>query len=127
MLIPEELLYHKSHEWVRIEGDEAVMGISDFAQSSLGDITYVELPELGAIIANGDELGAIESVKAASELYSPLSGEIIAVNDALTDMPELVNKSPYEKGWIMRVKLSSQPEDLLQAKEYEALCAEEHE
>lgn len=126
MSIPTELLYHKSHEWVKIEGDEAIIGISDFAQHSLGDITYVEVPDIGGVFAAGDELGAIESVKAASELYSPVSGEVIAVNEVLADTPELVNQSPYDKGWIVRIKLSAQPEGLLDAKDYEALCVEDH-
>lgn len=126
MLIPSELLYQKSHEWVRIEGDEAFVGISDFAQNSLGDITYVELPEIGAILEGGVEFGTIESVKAASELYSPISGEVIEVNNALSDRPELINQSPYQDGWIMRVKLSSQPQELLQSKDYDKLCSEEH-
>ena len=121
---PANLLYAESHEWVRMEGDEAVLGITDHAQHSLGDITYVELPAVGDTLASGQEMGVVESVKAASDLYSPVQGEVVAVNEALNDTPELVNQSPYEQGWMVRVKLSAQPDGLLSAADYEKVCQE---
>ena len=121
---PANLLYAESHEWVRMEGDEAVLGITDHAQHSLGDITYVELPAVGDTLASGQEMGVVESVKAASALYSPVQGEVVAVNEALNDTPELVNQSPYEQGWMVRVKLSAQPDGLLSAADYEKVCQE---
>ena len=121
---PTNLLYAESHEWVRVEGDEAVLGITDHAQHSLGDITYVELPAVGDTLASGQEMGVVESVKAASDLYSPVQGEVVAVNEALNDTPELVNQSPYEQGWMVRVKLSAQPDGLLSATDYEKVCQE---
>jgi glycine cleavage system H protein len=122
---PKELLYAKSHEWARIEGDEAVVGITHFAQEQLGDLTFVELPQLGDEAVAGEEIGSVESVKAASELYSPVSGEIIAVNAALENAPELVNQDAFGAGWIFRVKLTAEPEGLLDADAYAALCAAE--
>lgn len=121
----KELLYAKSHEWARIEGDEAVVGITHFAQEQLGDLTFVELPQLGDEAVAGEEIGSVESVKAASELYSPVSGEIIAVNAALENAPELVNQDAFGAGWIFRVKLTAEPEGLLDADAYAALCAAE--
>ena len=121
---PTNLLYAESHEWVRVEGDEAVLGITDHAQHSLGDITYVELPAVGDTLASGQVMGVVESVKAASDLYSPVQGEVVAVNEALNDTPELVNQSPYEQGWMVRVKLSAQPDGLLSAADYEKVCQE---
>lgn len=125
MANPENLLYSKSHEWTRVEGDEAVIGITDYAQDQLGDITFVEMPEVGDTLEAGDELGSVESVKAASELYMPVSGEIVAVNEALEDEPEMVNASPFENGWLIKVKLSSEPEGLLSASDYAELVANE--
>lgn len=125
MNIPAELKYSKSHEWVRIEGDEATIGISHFAQEQLGDLTFVELPAAGDSINAGEEMGSVESVKAASELYAPVSGEVIAVNEALEDAPEAVNEAPYTDGWMLKVKLSSAPEGLLSAEEYTALVESE--
>ncbi len=122
---PTELLYDKTHEWVRIEGEEAVIGITHFAQDSLGDITYVDLPGEGTELNAGDEFGSIESVKAASELYSPVTGEVIAANHALNNTPEVVNNSPYTDGWMLRIKLSAKPEGLMDAAAYEAFCAEQ--
>ena len=122
---PANLQYSKSHEWVRIEGDEAVVGITMFAQDALGDITYVEAPSAGDEVAAESECGSIESVKAASDLISPVSGEVTAVNAALEGTPEVVNKDPYGEGWIYRVKLSSAPEGLLDAAAYEAFCEQE--
>ncbi|GFM35357.1 glycine cleavage system protein GcvH [Desulfovibrio psychrotolerans] len=127
MKTPDNLLYNKTHEWADIDGDIAVVGITDFAQELLGDITFVELPGVGDTVAAGAEMGSIESVKAASELYAPVSGEVIAVNSALEDSPEKVNESPYEEGWLIKVRISSEPGNLLSATEYAELAAsEEH-
>ncbi len=125
MSVPADLLYTDTHEWVRIEGDEAVIGITQFAQEQLGDLTFVDLPAVGDTLATGQEMGSVESVKAASELYSPLAGTVSAVNDALSGAPELVNQSPYTDGWMVRVKLSGTPEGLLSAADYEAVVARE--
>ena len=117
-------LYQKSHEWIRVDGDQAVIGISDYAQSELNDVVYVELPEVGDALEKGDEFGSVESVKAASELYMPAGGEVIAVNEALEDTPELINSSPFGDGWMMRIKLSDPAdlEDLLSAPAYKSEC-----
>lgn len=125
MANPENLLYSKSHEWTRVEGEEAVIGITDYAQDQLGDITFVEMPEVGDTLEVGDELGSVESVKAASELYMPVSGEVIAINEALEDEPEMVNASPFENGWLIKIKLTSEPEGLLSASDYAELVANE--
>jgi glycine cleavage system H protein len=119
------LLYAKSHEWVKIEGDEAVVGITDFAQEQLGDLTFVELPQPGDQAEAGQEIGSVESVKAASEIYSPVTGEVIAVNTALEDAPELINSDPFGEGWMFRVKLAEQPSGLLDADAYAEVCAAE--
>jgi glycine cleavage system H protein len=111
MDIPSGLKYSKDHEWVRIEANIGTVGITDYAQGELGDVVYVELPEVGRKIAMGETFGTIEAVKAVSELYSPVSGEITEVNDKLQDDPALVNKSPYADGWMVKVKLSD-PGDL---------------
>jgi glycine cleavage system H protein len=126
MNIPDTLLYSRTHEWVRIEGDEAVMGITHFAQEQLGDITYVDLPAAGARLAQGKEMGSIESVKAASELYSPVDGSVTAANEDLASGPELVNRDPYGEGWMLRIALSARPQGLLSASEYAGFCAEPH-
>jgi glycine cleavage system H protein len=119
--------YLPSHEWVRVVGDQAVIGISDYAQSELNDVVYVELPEVGDAIEKGEEFGSVESVKAASEMYAPVSGEVIAVNEALEDTPELVNQSPFEKGWMIRIQLMdpSEVDELLDVEAYKALCESE--
>lgn len=119
---PTDRLYHDSHEWAKIEGEEALVGITFFAQDQLGDITYVDLPAVGDTLEAGDEYGSIESVKAASDLFSPVSGEVIAVNEDLDADPEIVNGDPYEKGWMIRVKLSGQPSGLLSAADYDKSC-----
>lgn len=119
---PTDRMYDATHEWVKVEGDEALIGITDFAQSQLGDITYVDLPAAGDSIEAGAEFGSIESVKAASDLFSPVSGEVIAVNEELDDDPEIINGDPYEKGWMLRVKLSAQPTGLLSAADYDKSC-----
>ncbi len=116
---PEDLLYAATHEWVRIEGEEAVIGITEFAQEQLGDITFVDLPSVGTILEVGQEMGSVESVKAASEIYSPVVGEVIEVNTDLDASPEIINESPYDGGWMIRVKISSPPSGLMSAEEYE--------
>ena len=122
---PTDLLYSKSHEWLRVEGEEAVVGITHFAQESLGDITYVELPLVGDEVSEDAEFGSVESVKAASDLVSPVSGAVVGINTALEQAPEKCNSDPYGEGWLMRVKFSSKPEGLLDAAGYEAFCATE--
>ena len=119
MNYPEDLLYAATHEWVRVEGDEAVIGITDFAQEQLGDITFIDLPAAGTILEAGQEMGSVESVKAASELYAPVTGEVLEVNADLDATPEIINESPYDGGWMIRVKLSSSPSGLMNVEEYE--------
>jgi len=116
-------LYQDSHEWIRVEGNEGIIGISDYAQSELNDVVYVELPEVGDAIERGDEFGSVESVKASSELYMPASGEVIAINEALEDSPELVNEDAFGKGWMIRIRLMDTAElkDLLDASAYRSL------
>ena len=119
--IPSELRFANSHEWVRLEDDgTATVGISEHAQEALGDVVFVELPEVDSILAAGDEAGVVESVKAASEIYAPLSGEVIVVNEALEEAPETVNSNPYDEGWFFRIKLSDQGElsELMDAEAY---------
>jgi glycine cleavage system H protein len=120
MNIPKNLKYAKTHEWLRVEGDIAVVGLSDHAQNELTDIVYVELPAIGAQVEAAKECGVVESVKAASDIYAPASGEVIAANDELSHAPELLNDDPYGKGWMFKVKLSDQSEinDLLSPDEY---------
>lgn len=119
--------YQDSHEWSRREGDLIVCGITDFAQESLSDVVYVELPEVGATLAKGDIFGVVESVKAASDLYIPMSGEIVEINDALEDEPEVVNDDPFGAGWIIKFKPSDpgQWDNLLSPADYEKSAAEE--
>lgn len=119
--IPKELKYQDSHEWVRDEGDgTATIGITDHAQDSLGDVVFVELPEVGRVLAVGEESAVVESVKAASDIYAPVSGEVIAINEALEDDPEIVNNSPYGDGWFFKVRMAnaSELEGLLDAASY---------
>lgn len=118
--ILDDLKYIASHEWVRIEGDVVVIGITDHAQDLLGDLVFVELPEVDAELTAGDECGVVESVKAASDIYSPLSGKVVEVNETLADTPELVNSSPYQDGWIYKLELANNAEleDLLDADGY---------
>ncbi|WP_029457975.1 glycine cleavage system protein GcvH [Solidesulfovibrio alcoholivorans] len=122
----KDLLYTNTHEWVRVEDEIAVIGITDFAQEQLGDITYVELPAVGDVLEAGQEMGSVESVKAASELYCPVSGEVIEVNDELEAAPEKVNSDPFGEGWMLRVKLSAEPVGLLSPEEYEEIAKSEH-
>ncbi len=119
----EGLLYTDSHEWVKVEGEYAYIGITDFAQHQLGNIVYVDIPEVGDEIKQGDEFGAVESVKAASDLLSPVSGEIVEVNEKLTDEPELINKNAFDS-WMLKVKLSDAAElkSLMDSKAYAEIC-----
>lgn len=121
--------YAKSHEWVRVEGDVAVVGVSDYAQHLLSDIVYVELPEVGDTVTKGEPFGTVESVKAAEDAYSPVSGEVVEVNADLEDSPEWVNEDPYDKAWMLKVTLSdpSELDDLMDAATYEAYVQEEEE
>ena len=126
--IPSDLRYVDSHEWIRLEDDGSVtVGITDHAQEALGDVVFVELPEVDAELALGAEAGVVESVKAASDIYVPISGKILAVNEALADDPELVNNDPYEDGWFFRMKPSdaAELEVLLTAEAYAAVCEDE--
>ena len=122
--ILEGLRYSESHEYVKIEGDYAVVGITDFAQEQLGNVVYVDVPEVGDEVTAGETFGAVESTKAASDLVGPVSGEVVEVNEALEDEPELVNKDAFGEGWIIKVKLTNpeEVEQLLDAKGYEAAC-----
>jgi glycine cleavage system H protein len=122
--IPEELQYTRSHEWVRTEGDTATVGITDHAQEELGDIVFVELPEQGATFDPGDSFSTVESVKAVSDLYAPVGGEVVEVNEALIDSPEKINEDPYGDGWIVKLRISDEG-DLLSASDYERLLEEE--
>lgn len=123
MNVPGDRRYTKEHEWVAVDGETAAIGITDFAQSELGDIVYVELPETGKRVAAGDVLGTIESVKAVSEIYAPLSGEVVEVNSALDERPEIVNSDPHGEGWYCKMKLADpgELEALLDAAAYEKL------
>ena len=118
---PEDNRYATSHEYVHVEGDTGTIGITDYAQKELGDVVFVELPQVGTQLEMGDELGSIESVKAVSELFSPVGGEVIEVNEALADKPELVNTDPYGDGWMVRIRVAdaTEADELMGAEEYE--------
>ncbi len=122
-MYPTDFFYSKDHEWVKIEGGEAVVGITDFAQKQLGDVVYVELPPVGTQLDVHQTIGVVESVKAVSDVYSPVSGEVIAVNENLNDSPEMLNQDPHGQGWIMRLKIrdKSDTEKLMTAADYERL------
>ncbi len=127
--VPEDLHYSKDHEWVRVEGDVAVIGITDYAQNSLGDVVYVELPKAGEEFSVNESFGSVESVKAVSEVFTPVSGTVTQVNDALADEPEKVNEDPYGQGWMIRLRMSKPGEvdSLLTAAEYEDFTKAETE
>lgn len=110
MSAPKDLKYSKSHEWVRVDGDVATIGLGDYAQNELGDITYLELPDVGDTIAAGEPLGVVESVKAASDIYAPISGEVVEQNQKAIDGPELVNQSPFGDAWLLKVKITNPAE-----------------
>lgn len=127
--VPEHLHYSKDHEWVRVEGDIAVVGITDHAQEQLGDVVYVELPKAGEDFAAHESFGSVESVKAVSEIFTPVSGKVTEANDVLNDEPEKVNSDPYGEGWMIKIKMSSSGEvdSLLTAAEYEDFTKAESE
>ena len=129
MSYPEDLRYTKEHEWVRVAGDVGTIGITDHAQKELGDIVYVDLPKVGAHIEHGKSLGSVESVKAVSEIFTPVSGKVAAVNESLNDEPEKVNQDPYGEGWMIKITMSSSGEvdSLLTAAEYEDFTKAESE
>jgi glycine cleavage system H protein len=124
-MVPTDLRYTKDHEWVRVDGDEATVGITEYAASQLGDIVFVELPDAGRKLDQHATFGVVESVKAVSDLFAPVSGEVLATNDALTGAPELVNGEPYGDGWMIRIRLADpdETEGLLDASAYDALIA----
>ncbi len=121
-MFPEDLKYYKEHEWVRTESDVATIGISDYAQSALGDIVYLELPEIGETLSAGDTFGEVESVKSVSQLFTPVGGEIVEVNTELANAPETINSNPYDEGWMIKVKMSdtAELEELMSGSEYQA-------
>jgi glycine cleavage system H protein len=127
MEFPEELKYTEEHEWVMVEEDLAVVGITDFAQDALGDVVFVELPEVGTAVEAGKAFGVVESVKAVSDVYAPLTGTIEEINDDLIDAPEIINTSPYEDGWMVKIRMAeaSDADELMDAEAYQALIAEE--
>ena len=126
MTLPQELYYTKSHEWILIEDNTATIGITDFAQHQLSDLTFVELPEKGIQVSSGDEVAVVESVKAAADVYAPISGEIVDINNSLEDDPEIVNRDAFGEGWIFKISISdeSQLDDLLDADSYQEICPE---
>ncbi len=126
MELPQDLSYSSEHEWCRVDGDVAVLGITDFAQGELGDVVFLELPEVGDTISAGGEFGTIEAVKAVAELFAPVSGEVVEINGAAVDSPETVNEQPYGDGWMIKVKMSdlSELENLMDAAAYEAMVGE---
>jgi len=126
---PDDLIYTKEHEWLRISGDGGIVGITDHAQKELGDIVYVELPKVGTKYESGETFGTVESVKAVSELYIPVSGEVIEVNEELGSAPEKINSDPYGNGWMIRIRLLNNDEtaDLMSAEEYDEYTSEQKE
>ena len=121
MSIPKDLQYTKDHEWVKSDGNIVTVGITDFAQSELGDIIFVEFPEVGQDVTAGDPFGTIEAVKTVADLFSPVDGTIVEINDSLEDAPETVNTDPYGKGWLVKIEVGGKAEDLLSAEDYETL------
>lgn len=124
--IPDDLLYTKDDEWILVDGDEGVVGLTDYAQDALSDIVYVELPDEGDSFEMGDTFGVVESVKAAADLYMPVSGEVTEVNEDLPDVPEMLNSDPYGEGWMVKIKIadSSELEDLMDPAAYNTYCEE---
>lgn len=124
-MYPSDYLYSEKHEWVKVDGDQCTVGITEFAQSELGEVVFVDLPEVGQNFARGDEIGTIESVKAVAEIYTPVTGEILEVGSALEDAPELVNEAPHGDGWLvkMRIEVPADLEELMSAEQYEEFIA----
>ena len=124
--VPEELRYTKEHEWIRVEGDSVVIGVTDYAQNALTDVVWVELPEMGAVVDSMDSFASVESVKSVSEIYAPISGEVIEINESLEDSPELINEDPYGEGWICKMSISDNSElaSLLDGTTYRELIEE---
>jgi glycine cleavage system H protein len=124
-MIPKDLRYHKEHEWVRVSGTQATMGISHFAQDALGDIVFIDMPKVGAVVKGGQQIGEVESTKTTSTIYTPVSGTIARINADLKDHPEVVNSDPYGKGWMVVIDLSSvsEVEKLMTAEQYEAFLS----
>lgn len=120
-MYPRDYLYSKDHEWVRVEDDVCVLGITEFAQQELGEVVFVELPEIGQVFNAGDEIGTIESVKAVAEVYTPVAGEVVEVNDSVVDDPELLNEDPHSEGWLIKLRFSSASDlkDLMDPEKYE--------
>jgi glycine cleavage system H protein len=120
-MYPREYLYSKEHEWVRVEDDVCVLGITEFAQQELGEVVYVDLPEVGAVFNAGDEIGTIESVKAVAEVYTPVAGEVVEINESVSDDPELLNEDPHTEGWLIKIRFSSDSDlkSLMKAETYE--------
>ena len=127
MEFPEEFKYTEDHEWVMVEKGLAVIGISDFAQDALGDVVFVELPEVGAVLEAGKAFGVVESVKAVSDIYAPIAGTVEEINDELVEAPEIINTSPYEDGWMIKIRMANadDADNLMDAEAYQALIAEE--
>jgi glycine cleavage system H protein len=118
---PTDYLYSREHEWIRVEDDICVLGITEFAQQELGEVVFVELPEVGQVFNTSDEIGTIESVKAVAEVYTPVAGEIVEINDAVVDDPELINEDPHGEGWLVKIRFSSAADlkELMNAEKYE--------
>lgn len=129
MNFPEDIKYSKEHEWVRMNGNIATVGVTDFAQDQLGEIVFVELPDEGEEFEKDDAFGVVESVKSVNDIYAPLSGRVVEVNDPVVDSPEIANEDPYGEGWLIRIELSNAKElgELMSAKQYEAYIKEESE
>ena len=126
MALPQELFYTKSHEWISFENGIATIGITDFAQHQLSDLTFVELPDSGRTVSSGDEVAVVESVKAAADVYAPISGDIVEVNNALEDDPEIVNRDAFGEGWIFKINITNESEldELMDAESYQEICPE---
>lgn len=126
MALPQELYYTKSHEWISFENGIATIGITDFAQHQLSDLTFVELPDSGQTVSSGDEVAVVESVKAAADVYAPISGDIVEVNNALEDDPEIVNRDAFGEGWIFKINVKNESEldELMDADSYQEICPE---
>jgi len=127
MQFPDELLYFKGHEWILVENGMGKVGITDYAEQMLGDVVYVEMPEIGTEVTKGEAFGVVESVKAASDIYAPVSGEVTGINEDLGEHPEHINRSPYELGWIIKVKISNKADldDLMDRKKYQEYILKE--